>query len=115
MENKILFNFYIAMPGSNRVMYRAFFDGSCAPVGEGQKVGQMLIGKKNREPFANLAEALPIYIRMAVAAKRASEGDNRPLAEPFVGLPESERADVFIDPASFDYVMETAAEFARSL
>jgi hypothetical protein len=120
MENKILFDFNEAMPdGRSVVMYRAFFDGKCAPVltnvGDKQKCGPLFIGKANQQAFTNLAEPLAHYTRLAVAAKRTSEGDTGPLAEPNVVVPEGERAQIFIKEGSFDYVMETAIEFARSL
>jgi hypothetical protein len=69
MENTILFDFNKAMPdGRNAVMYRAFFDGTCAPaltnVGEEQKCGPLFIGKTNRQAFTNLAEPLAHYTRL---------------------------------------------------
>src|SRR5258708_32652542 len=120
MENKILFDFNKAMPDSGTVvMYRAFFDGTYAPVltnvGEQQKCGPLFIGKADRQAFTNLAEPLAHYTRLAVGAKRTWEGHTPPLGEPDVVVPESERAEIFIKEDCFDYVMQTAIEFARSL
>jgi hypothetical protein len=77
MEKRILFDFYKAMPGGSSAMFRAFSDGSCVPVppnsGEEDKQGPMFIAKKAREPFANLAEVLPFYTRMAMAASAGAK------------------------------------------
>jgi hypothetical protein len=119
MEKRILFDFYKAMPSGSSAMFRAFSDGSCVPVppntGEEGKQAPMFIAKKNREPFANLAEVLPFYTRMAMAARFATQDKNRPMAEVIFQLPESEGVMIFIKSDSVGYVSETAAEFARSL
>jgi hypothetical protein len=79
-------------------MYRAFSDGTCAPIlGEKWKCGPLFIGKANREAFTSLAEPLAHYTRLAVGTKRASEGDTRPLAEPNVVVPQGERAQILIN------------------
>jgi hypothetical protein len=117
MKNKILFDFYKAH-GRSQIMYRAFFDGSCEPVltniGEN---GPLFITKRNRDPFVNLAEVLPHYTWFAVAVKRSKDGNVKPMAEPervFPG-PDDEMPQIMINRDYYDYVTDTAAEFAASL